>query len=874
MSGSKMAKRSTGPAAVDYRFNMRHVDSPREYPAPERLFTAVAALQHLTDAHDADHVSPPPIWPMVLHGAMPNELIFVKDEADLEALQLCFVAITSEWRILVQIAMRSAIRIVTQRRSITTRNLRRDEHEGLQWQRTQACKVLFDMVTGTGASSPVVRREAALLLGRLSDDGDPDSDFNFFSSLARVSLNHNDGEIGELCFESMWCMLTCSSILPYTPFRANTRMMIMEADLLRDFIDRLRDKILETASPSACKLLLAMAKCELLTTSPYTPTLQCCLQQLAEQPAKWDPVHLWFMAEALTCQGAVRDIAMACVPFPAVLQMVEMDLEYAQLALCILGRAADLGYPPPASLIARIPRLLTHDDPIIQYFALRILSNIEAARDASFFVDNILPVIHKCILTPLTTVNADSLSRLTRCPAVSTCAITIMGGYEQTSVSSEAICCVLRACAASRVHTAIIVPALRESPTFTALLTVVCSNDRWTSPTDEAAMMSYKEATDETARIAFEAVTLVANAGYAAAAHAAGPVKWQQLINRVAGTLFGDVDLTLAMAILENESATIVSRVLFVMRSFPGVSLQHVTKIVQCCAITDASVHHLAAGWRSLQVILDESKLPRGEVTAIVLGNLPLLLSALRHPSAILRAAAARFAGSLVRLPTFPSSAREAVLDAMTETLTAIRLEHEAALASQTLNAAASWRVSQSAARHGTSSQQHDTNNPFMAAARTRLGPYTPEQRPMYIATIEATARQHNISNPNNAVNDGVCAIIVVIYDCCAWFPLPERFVTSGAAFEIARVAIAYHRSRTLHTECALDILGLLHRRDGTAFVSRLSDDVYLAVAALETLRVHRDLFLNNRRVDRGAGHRRPPAFPFVSNSGNTIQSK
>src|SRR4051812_16165846 len=43
-----------------------------DHPASDQLFATVAALQHLCNEHDMDHVSPPPIWPMILHGAMPD----------------------------------------------------------------------------------------------------------------------------------------------------------------------------------------------------------------------------------------------------------------------------------------------------------------------------------------------------------------------------------------------------------------------------------------------------------------------------------------------------------------------------------------------------------------------------------------------------------------------------------------------------------------------------------------------------------------------------------------------------------------------------------------------------------------------------------
>jgi hypothetical protein len=94
-------KRFVDPAAVDYRRKRLHNCNPCEHPAPELLFVAVAALQHLTDEHDTDHVSPPPIWPMVLHSAMPD--LFIFDDADdlLICLRVCFAGIKAERRLLM-----------------------------------------------------------------------------------------------------------------------------------------------------------------------------------------------------------------------------------------------------------------------------------------------------------------------------------------------------------------------------------------------------------------------------------------------------------------------------------------------------------------------------------------------------------------------------------------------------------------------------------------------------------------------------------------------------------------------------------------------------------------------------------------------------
>jgi hypothetical protein len=42
--------------------------------ATPQLFAAVAALQHLCNGADDLHVSPPPMWPLLLHAAMTHPM--------------------------------------------------------------------------------------------------------------------------------------------------------------------------------------------------------------------------------------------------------------------------------------------------------------------------------------------------------------------------------------------------------------------------------------------------------------------------------------------------------------------------------------------------------------------------------------------------------------------------------------------------------------------------------------------------------------------------------------------------------------------------------------------------------------------------------
>jgi hypothetical protein len=68
------------------------------HQAPPQLFAAVAALQHLCNGADNLHVSPPPMWPLLLHAAMTHPMgtraeIAAADPMDHKFAQHCVTAI-------------------------------------------------------------------------------------------------------------------------------------------------------------------------------------------------------------------------------------------------------------------------------------------------------------------------------------------------------------------------------------------------------------------------------------------------------------------------------------------------------------------------------------------------------------------------------------------------------------------------------------------------------------------------------------------------------------------------------------------------------------------------------------------------------------
>jgi hypothetical protein len=818
-------------------------------------------------------------------------------------LQACFAAIKGGRNMLGLMAIRSARRILENQRgagfSIRLTQLHASNSRQFGVERKETCDVLLELMTQPASSPSAIQQEAALLLGELTDFHENTDEFCKF---ARVSFNSPHETLVELCLGAMSRMMTdtrnCGPSL----------IALGETEQQKALVDRLCVSIVKAASPSASALLVTMANCVPALTSPYTPTLRRCLEQLATHVGNWAPNHLWFMAAVLTGVSELENIGVACIPLAAVLPQLEKEQEYAQPALYVLSRVAVIGNSLPAEVIARAPQLLMHDNPTTRYAALRILGHTHASCDSTFFVERILPGIHDFILdiepAPL---EVDALLRETRCPAV--LAHTMHShSFDRRCFFLEAIMCVGQACAAPPEQAAVSLPALLKSPTFSALLTVACS----------------------TANLAYLARQTIAQAieskfaGYEAVARAAGPDNWQRLIDHVSSAeAVAPCVMILVTSIIVKESVEVALRVLPVVAGtlrnhgslLADASLEFATTILRCCAVADADETYLAAGWESLGVILGTATRGAGDPVAVIVhDHLPLFLSALRHEKPAVRRAAVQFAGSLGERATFPPPAHAAMVDAMTETLKAISAKERAAALlrgaeaetrrriprgnatcngtawntrdhASTMTSAAplslqhqpsastnagGWRAAPQSAWPNNGSvatvTRHPPPNedscidPFIAAARNRLGDYSPEQRPMYITAIEEAARKYNIGStalrPSfDTPTDEVSDILVVLRDWGKLYPMPDRVGTNGPAYEIAHIAIAYMKSPSDHTALALDILTCMHEQGGAAFVSSLEDDVYLAVAALAALRGHKDPAI--KKTVAGHGSRR-----------------
>jgi hypothetical protein len=443
-------------------------------------------------------------------------------------------------------------------------------------------------------------------------------------------------------------------------------------------------------------------------------------------------------------------------------------------------------------VIARAPQLLMHDNPTMRYSALRILAHSGAARDSAFFVERILPGIHDFILdiepAPL---EVDALLRETGCPAVLARA---MHPFDRRCFSLQAIMCVVEACRAPPEQAAVSVTALLKSPTFSALLTVACS----TANHADVALQPIAQAIESN------------SAGYEAVSRAAGPDKWQRLIDHVSSAkAVAPCVMILVTSIVAKESVEVALRVLPVvaasLRNHGSLrsdgSQELVTKILRCCAVADADEIYLAAGWESLGVILGTATRGAGDPVAVIVhDHLPLLLNALRHEKPAVRRAAVRFAGSVGKRAIFPPPAHAAMVDAMTDTLKVISAKDRAAALLRGAEAEPRRRIPQGNATSGTAWNTRDhasiissaaplslrhqpsasTNagglgaappsslpnngsvvtatqiavpteaanaDPFITVARARLGNYSPEQRSAHDAAIDEAARKYSIGS-------------------------------------------------------------------------------------------------------------------------------
>jgi hypothetical protein len=241
-----------------------------DHPASDELFATVAALQHLCDEHDMDHVSPPPIWPMILHGAMPDPF-GGDDEA---AATRCLFAIVHGNDVTIRLAVRGAVRGL---------------EEGYQRQ----CYL---------PSVPLARDAARVCMRALEiDDDSVDMLCSKIRLIGLLYRNLRGRQLAGCCAalittvsraEDQRIHNTCTAAI------FNVYWSLADAGSDMPLLDELRGllsgKMRPMADPAAAGLLL------LLANKPgFAELLRCAVDQLLRRESAQAPVELWFSAALL-----------------------------------------------------------------------------------------------------------------------------------------------------------------------------------------------------------------------------------------------------------------------------------------------------------------------------------------------------------------------------------------------------------------------------------------------------------------------------------------------------------------------------------------------------------------------------------------------
>jgi hypothetical protein len=410
------------------------------HPASAQLFATVAALQHLCDEHDMDHVSPPPIWPMILHGAMPDPF-GGDDEA---AATRCLDAIVHGNDVTIRLAIRGAIRT-------------------LQAMYQRQCYLAFVPLA----------RDAALVCMRALEIYEDSVDM----LCGKIRL------IGLLCRTVQELQLgDCCAALITTVGRAEDQRIhnacvvaifyvyrsLADAGSDMPLLDELRGllsgKMLPMVDPAAAGLLL------LLANKPgFAELLRCSVGQLLRRENAQAPVEIWFAAALLAPEHERYgyELGLSRIPFQTALHCLDGPPEVAEPAVALFGGLARLGWGEYAAIkvdvLKRMPRLLTQGDAALCVEALSCLRENMVAHDVTFFVEALLSV-----LMDLTAAPVSAIPSLTRCPDPlrSPHLLATMFGENSRFIPTAAAMIIADACLA---HAEALVPALLEAPRLAAI---------------------------------------------------------------------------------------------------------------------------------------------------------------------------------------------------------------------------------------------------------------------------------------------------------------------------------------------------------------------------------------------------------------------
>jgi Ran-binding protein 1 len=646
------------------RFNWPNPD----HPASDQLFATVAALQHLCDEHDMDHVSPPPIWPMVLHGAMPDPF-GGDDEA---AATRCLDAIVHGNDVTIRLAIRGAIRI-------------------LEAMCQRQCYLPF---------VPVAYDAARVCMRALEIDEDSvdmlGSKIRLIGLLCRTTVQRL--RLGECCAALITTVSserdkrlhdTCTAAIFYV-YRS-----LADADSDMPLLDELRGllngKMHPMADPVAAGLLLLLTT----TNKPgFAELLRCSVDQLLRRESAQAPVELWFAAALLSPEHESHghELGLSRIPFRTVLHCLDGPPEVAEPAVALFGGLARLGWGEHAALqddvLKRMPRLLTQGDAALCFEALSCLRENMVAHDVTFFVEALLPV-----LMDLTAAPVSAVPSLTRCPDPlrSRRLLATMAAGSARCIPTAAVTIIVDACGA---HAEALVPALLEAPrlaTFFHYLLVYKDEEGTTTAHGTRLAEALMHILSR----------LLAGDGYERVVRAVGVDMWHEFVDDYLTSPTGNstcqCKATIGMAIIEHEDMERRLRTLESLRrclavrfqrSFDSgwrstlheaVSLRQAAKILECCVSTDSRT---GEGWTILHALASAGGSDDKKTVSIV--NLihaeqHVLVAALQHPSMNVRLAALRCASKVVAAASFPRTDRLAMMDVLARCLRDMREEAQAA---------------------------------------------------------------------------------------------------------------------------------------------------------------------------------------------------
>jgi hypothetical protein len=622
-----------------------------DHPASDQLFATVAALQHLCDEYDMDHVSPPPIWPMILHGAMPDPF-GGDDEA---AATRCLDAIVHGNELTIRLAIRGAVRI-------------------LEAMCQRQCFLPF---------VPAALDAARVCMRALEIDEDSDdmlcSKIRLIGLLCRTVQRL---QLGECCAalittagraEDQRTHNTCVAAIFYI-YRS-----LVYAGSSMPLLDELRGllsgKMHPMVDPAAAGLLLLLAN-----RSGFAELLRCSVDQLLRRESAHAPVELWFAAALLAPEHKSHELGLSRIPFQTALQCLDGPPEVAEPAVALFGGLARLGWGEHAALqddvLKRMPRLLTQGDATLCVEALSCLRENMVAHDVTFFVEALLPVLMDLTAAPISAVLS-----LTRCPDPlrSPHLLATRARENARCIPTAAATIIAGACVA---HEEALVPALLEAPrlaTFFHYLLVYKDGGMNTAHGTRLAEL-----------LMHIVSRLLSHGGYERVVRVVGVDTWHEIVDNcfATGSSTCPWKVAIGIALLEHEDMERCLRILGGLRhclagrwhpALHAVSLRHAAKILECCVSTDSRT---GEGWTILLALASAGKGDDEKTVSIV--NLiheqqHVLVAALQHPSMNVRLAALQCASKVVAAASFPRTDRLAMMDVLVRCLRDMRGEAQAA---------------------------------------------------------------------------------------------------------------------------------------------------------------------------------------------------